>query len=82
MLCDAPYKLMEYKMIVEQKGGKEVKTRKATGKIAEEGIMPAVWTKSWEKGRVAYISFCHDAKATRQEPVAKILVQAVLWAAK
>jgi uncharacterized protein len=82
VLCDAPYKLVEYKMIVEQKGGKEVKTRKATGKIAEEGIMPAVWTKPWEKGRVAYISFCHDAKATRQEPVAKIVLQAVLWAAK
>jgi hypothetical protein len=31
---------------------------------------------------VAYISFCHDAKATCQEPVAKIVLQAVLWAAK
>jgi uncharacterized protein len=82
VLCDAPYKLLEYKMVVEQKGGKEVKTRKATGKVAEEGIMPAVWTKPWEKGRVVYISFCHDEKATRQEVVAKLVLQSVLWAAK
>jgi type 1 glutamine amidotransferase len=80
VIADAPYKLLEYKMVVEQKDGKEVKTRKATGKIAETGIMPAVWTKTWDKGRVAYISFCHDAKATRQEPVAKLVLQAVLWA--
>lgn len=80
VIADAPYKLLEYKIVVEQKNGREVKTRKATGKIAETGVMPAVWTKSWDKGRVAYISFCHDAKATRQEPVAKLVLQAVLWA--
>lgn len=80
VICDAPYKIMEYKMVTETRGGKEVQVRKATGKTLEEGRMPAVWTKPWEKGRVAYISFCHDAKATRQELVKKLVLQAVLWA--
>jgi type 1 glutamine amidotransferase len=80
VLCDAPYEIKEYKQVVEQKGGREIKTRVATGKILESGRMPAVWTKSWEKGRVAYISFCHDAPATRQELVGKLVLQSVLWA--
>ena len=80
VICDAPYKIMEYKVTVEKKGDKEIKTRVATGKVLEEGRMPAVWTKSWEKGRVAYISFCHDAKATRQDLVKKLVLQSVLWA--
>ena len=80
VLCDAPYKILEYKEKVEMKGGKEVKTRVATGKTLESGRMPNVWVKPWEKGRVVYISFCHDAKATKQEVVKKLLVQGVLWA--
>ena len=28
-----------------------------------------------------YISFCHDAKATRQDLVKKLVLQGVLWAA-
>lgn len=80
VICDAPYKIMEYKMTTEKRGGKEVQVRVATGKTLEEGRMPAVWTKPWEKGRVAYISFCHDAKATRQDLVKKLVLQAVLWA--
>jgi len=80
VICDAPYKIMEYKVTVEKKGDKEIKTRVATGKVLEEGRMPAVWTKPWEKGRVAYISFCHDAKAARQDLVKKLLLQSVLWA--
>lgn len=80
VICDAPYKIMEYKVTVEKKGGKEITTRVATGKVLEEGRMPAVWTKPWEKGRVAYISFCHDAKATRQDLVKKLVLQSILWA--
>lgn len=80
VICDAPYKIMEYKMTTEKRGGKDVQVRKATGKTLEEGRMPAVWTKPWEKGRVAYISFCHDAKATRQDLVKRLVLQAVLWA--
>jgi type 1 glutamine amidotransferase len=80
VLCDAPYKLMEYKMVDKEKGGKTVKTRVATGKILEQGRMPNVWTKPCDKGRVVYISFCHDAKAARQPIVKQLLLQSVLWA--
>lgn len=81
VLAQAPYEVLEYKEVIEKdKDGKEVKRRVPTGKILESGQMPAVWTKTWEKGRVVYISFCHDRKATEQELVKKILLQAVLWA--
>jgi type 1 glutamine amidotransferase len=67
-------------MVDKEKGGKTVKTRVATGKILEQGRMPNVWTKPWDKGRVVYISFCHDAKAARQPIVQQLLLQSVLWA--
>jgi type 1 glutamine amidotransferase len=79
VLCEAPYKYPIQKEIVERKDGKEVKKRVPTGEV-ETGRMPAVWIKNWEKGRVVYISFCHDRKATEQEVVKKIILQAVLWA--
>ena len=80
VLVDAPYKLMKYNEVVEKdKDGKEVKKRVLTNEVQEEGRMPAVWTKPWEKGRVVYISFCHDSKATANEVVRKIVLQAVLW---
>lgn len=80
VLCDAPYEVMEYQEVVEQKDGKEVKKRVPTGKILESGQMPVVWTKPWDKGRVVYISLCHDAKAARQDVVKTIVLQSVLWA--
>ncbi len=81
ILAEAPYKLMKYKEVVEtDKDGKEVKKRVRTDEVAEEGKMAAVWVKPWQKGRVVYVSFCHDAKAAQQEIVKKILVQSVLWA--
>lgn len=80
VLCDAPYKILEYKEVVQKQGDKEVKTRVATGAILESGRMPAVWTKPWGKGRVVYISFGHDAKAVRQEIVKKLILQGILWA--
>jgi type 1 glutamine amidotransferase len=58
----------------------EIKTRVATGKILEEGRMPNVWVKPWDKGRVVYISCCRDAKATRQDVVKTLILQGVLWA--
>jgi len=80
VLCDAPYKILEYAMKVETKNGKEVKTRVPTGKTTEEGRMPAVWVKPWEKGRVVYISLGHDARAVRQDLVKKLILQGILWA--
>jgi hypothetical protein len=81
VLAEAPYTLWKYNEVVEKdKEGKEVKRRIKTDEVAEEGKMACVWVKPWEKGRVVYISFCHDRKAAEQDVVKKILVQAVLWA--
>jgi type 1 glutamine amidotransferase len=80
VLCDAPYKIPEYSTRTETRGGKEVKVRVPTGKVSEEGRMPAVWTKPWQKGRVVYISLGHDAPAVKQELVGKLILQGILWA--
>jgi hypothetical protein len=78
VLADAPYKFVVTKEVVENKDGKEVKRRVPTGEV-ETGVMPCVWVKPWEKGRVVYISFCHDVKAVQQDVVKKILAQSVIW---
>jgi len=44
--------------------------------------MPVVWTKSWGKGRVCYISLGHDPKACRQDVFKKLLIRGGLWAAR
>jgi type 1 glutamine amidotransferase len=44
--------------------------------------MPAIWTRTWGKGRVYYMSFGHDPKACEQEVFKTLLVRATDWAAK
>jgi type 1 glutamine amidotransferase len=43
-------------------------------------VMPAIWTKSWGKGKVYYMSFGHDPRSCEQEIFKTLLVRAVRWA--
>ncbi len=44
-------------------------------------LMPVLWTKSWEKGRVFYSALGHDPKACQQPMFQKTLIRGALWAA-
>jgi len=44
-------------------------------------LMPVLWTKSWEKGRVFYSALGHDPKACQQPMFQKLLIRGALWAA-
>ena len=43
--------------------------------------MPALWTKSWGKGRVFYHAGGHDARAAKQPMFLKLFLRGCLWAA-
>jgi len=47
----------------------------------EGNDLPIVWTKSFEKGRVFYMGFGHDARACEQDIFKTLLIRATLWAA-
>ncbi len=43
--------------------------------------LPIIWTKPFEKGRVFYMGFGHDARACEQDIFKTFLIRATLWAA-
>lgn len=47
----------------------------------EGNDLPIMWTKSFEKGRVFYMGFGHDARACEQAIFKTLLIRATLWAA-
>lgn len=44
-------------------------------------LMPAIWVKTWGRGRVFYTGMGHDAKACEAEIFKKIITRATAWAA-
>lgn len=42
--------------------------------------LPIIWTKSFEKGRVFYMGFGHDARACEQDIFKTFLIRATVWA--
>jgi len=47
----------------------------------EEAVIPAVWRKSWDAGRVFYVSWGHQASDFDVEPARLIVERGLLWAA-
>ena len=44
-------------------------------------LMPAIWVKTWGRGRVFYTGMGHDAKACEAEIFKQIITRATAWAA-
>ncbi len=47
----------------------------------EEAVIPAVWRKRWDKGRVFYVSWGHQASDFDVEEARLIVERGLLWAA-
>jgi uncharacterized protein len=48
----------------------------------EEAVIPAVWRKPWDQGRVFYVSWGHQASDFDVEPARLIVERGLLWAAR
>lgn len=46
-----------------------------------EAVIPAVWRKRWDRGRVFYVSWGHQASDFDVEPARMIIERGLLWAA-
>jgi uncharacterized protein len=47
----------------------------------EEAVIPAAWRKTWDKGRVFYVSWGHHASDFDVVPARRIVERGLLWAA-
>lgn len=47
----------------------------------EEAVIPAVWRRHWDSGRVFYVSWGHAASDFDVEPARMIVERGLLWAA-
>ncbi len=54
----------------------------ATTTFANGVVMPAVWTRPWGQGRVAYASFGHTDKDFDIPEAREIMQRALLWASR
>jgi uncharacterized protein len=55
--------------------------RPAEAPWIEEAVIPAVWRRHWDKGRVFYASWGHQASDFDVEPARVIVERGLLWAA-
>ncbi len=56
--------------------------RPAEAPWIEEAVVPAVWRRSWDKGRVFYVSWGHVARDFDVPEARTIVERGMLWAAR